>query len=94
MAETRELARYLDDPVHFLIWQVDEVAPIMMGLFIGLLAGSPILFTLIGMIFTYFYKTFRDSQADGFVLHFLYWHGFIGGKSRTTPNAFVKKYLP
>jgi conjugal transfer pilus assembly protein TraL len=89
-----EIPRYIDDPLHFMLWQADEIAPIGIGLFIGFYAGSPLLFAAIGAVMVHYYKKLRDSKPDGFVLHYLYWHGFVPSRSKSIPNPFVKKYLP
>jgi len=87
-----EIPRYIDDPVHFMIWQSDEVAPIGLGIFFGVYLGSPLMYALVGVVFSHFYKKVRDSRPDGYVFHVMYWHGFIPSRSKSIPNPFVKKY--
>ncbi len=94
MAEPIQIPRYIDDPVHFLLWTVDDVAPIGFGLMVGMFVGSPLTYTAIGWMFSSFYKKFRDRNADGFVLHFLYWQGLTPSKSKRAPNPFKRKFLP
>lgn len=89
-----EIPRYIDDPVHFLLWTVDEVTPIALGLIVGMFVGSPLIFAGIGWGFSSLYKRFRESHADGYVLHFLYWNGFMPSKSKTAPNPYKRLFLP
>lgn len=89
-----EIPRHIDDPVHFLLWSADEVAPIALGLFIGVLTGSPLLFAGAGWFIATLYSRFRDSKPDGFALHYLYWKGLMPTKARTTPNPYIRRFRP
>jgi len=89
-----EIPRYIDDPVHFLLWSVDEVAPICLGLVVGMFVGSPGYFTLAGFALTNVYSRFRDSKPDGFPLHYLYWNGLMPTKCKMAINPFVRKFYP
>lgn len=89
-----KIPQYVDEPVHVLIWSVDEVAPIALGLFAGLIAGSPGAFVLGGIALSFVYRKFRDISSDGLALHFLYWHGLVLTETRTAPNSHSRIYLP
>lgn len=89
-----QIPQYVDEPVHLLIWQIDEVAPIILGLLVGIFAGAPGAFLLGGLGLSYVYRKVRDTSSDGLALHWLYWHGFIPNGSRTVPNAHSRLYLP
>lgn len=86
------LPRYVDDPPHFLLWSVDEFAPIGLGLLIGIMVGSPLMFLILGWISTGLYRRFRDGKPDGYILHWLYWRGFIPSKARTIPNPYMRRF--
>ena len=89
-----EIPQRIDEPVHVLLWQVDEIAPIAIGLMIGMFIGAPLILMGVGWVMTSFYRRFRDAKPDGFALHYLYWHGFMPTRSRTAPNPFTRQYLP
>lgn len=89
-----EIPRYIDDPVHFLLWSADEIAPIGLGLVIGILAGSPAYFTLAGLALTSVYSRYRDSKPDGFALHYLYWQGLMKTKCKAATNPFIRRFYP
>ncbi len=36
--EPVSILSYIDDPPHFLLWSADEIAPLMLGLVIGILS--------------------------------------------------------
>ena len=88
------IPQYVDEPVHVLIWSVDEVAPIGLGLMVGILAGSPVMFMAGGIALSYVYRKFRDTSSDGLAMHFMYWHGLVPTSTRTSPNAHSRIYLP
>ena len=38
--EPVSIPSYIDDPPHFLLWSADEMAPILLGLVIGIFTGN------------------------------------------------------
>ena len=85
----------IDDPPHVLIWAVDEVAPMLIGLSFGMMIGEALICFLIGYLFTRFYKRFRDNHPDGYFLHLIYWWGLMpASKARSMKNPFIRRYLP
>ncbi len=86
--------QYVDEPVHVLIWSIDEVAPIGLGLVAGIVAGQPVWFMLGGVFLSYVYRKFKDTSSDGLAYHYLYWHGVIPTSTRTAPNSHNRIFLP
>ncbi|NMU81693.1 conjugal transfer protein TraL, partial [Vibrio parahaemolyticus] len=43
---------------------------------------------------TNLYRRFRDNHPDGYLLHMIYWAGFIMTKAKSLKNPFVRRYLP
>lgn len=84
----------IDDPPHFLLWSMDELTPIIVGLSIGMMIGKAFIFTSIGLAVTYLYRKYRDGRPDGYLMHMLYWYGFWPSRSKLIPNPFSRKYLP
>lgn len=88
-----DIPQKIDDPITFLLWDIDEMAPIMLGLFIGVAIGKPLMMTVVGMLLSNGYSRYRDSKPEGFVLHYLYWTGFWPSSKRTTPNTYIRRFL-
>lgn len=94
MALEVEIPIYADEPPHFLLWSVDEIMPILLGLGVGILMGHIFIATLIGFVVSRFYKKFRDQHADGYLYHMLYWYGFGFTRSRYFINPYIKIFFP
>lgn len=84
----------VDEPPHILLWSADEMLPMLMGLGIGIVIGQAMICFLIGLVVTKLYARFRDNHPDGFLLHLIYWSGFLHTKARSMLNPFVRRYLP
>ena len=89
-----EIPRHIEDPVHLLLWTIDEIAPIGIGLVIGIFLGAPLMYMGIGWGCSFFYKKFMDRHADGYILHVLYWYGLMPTRSKFSPNPFIKEFYP
>ena len=89
-----ELPRSIDDPPNVLLWTVDEIVRVTLGVIIGILADNLLFFTVVGAGVTSVYKRFRDGRPDGYLLHLIYWAGFLRCGARTIPNPYCREYLP
>lgn len=84
----------IDEPPHFLLWSLDEIAPLLVGMFFGVMLEQMAICLLIGYIVTQAYKKYRDSHPDGFLLHMLYWAGMPITKSKCFKNPYARNYIP
>lgn len=96
-----QIPRRIDDPPHLLLWSLDEIVPTLLGLVIGMMLGKALICLLIGLLITNLYKRFRDNHPDGYLLHLLYWGGFLMNPSLLTrqkplslKNPFIRRYWP
>jgi conjugal transfer pilus assembly protein TraL len=46
--EPVSIPSYIDDLLHFLLWSADKMAPILLGLVIGIFTGSALVLCLLG----------------------------------------------
>ena len=88
MAIEVEIPIYADEPPHFLLWAVDEIMPILLGL------GHIFIATVISFVVSHFYKKFRDQHADGYLYHLLYWYGFGFTRSPSFINPYIRILFP
>lgn len=56
--EPVNIPSYIDDPPHFLLWSADEMAPILLGLVIGIFTGNALVLCLLGLVTTKLYRRF------------------------------------
>jgi len=89
-----QIPRRIDEPPHVMLWSLDEVAPIMLGMVIGAFVGSALTFTLAGALLTNLYRRFRENHSDGYLLHAIYWGGFLPSKARSFHNPFIRRLIP
>lgn len=95
MAKLVELPVRVDEPLHLLLWSIDEIAPMLLGLVVGMMIGKALICFLIGFCITKLYILFRDNHADGYLLHLIYWYGFLpSSKSKSLINPYIRKLLP
>ena len=83
-----------DDPIHVLIWSLDELAPMFIGLVVGMAFGQAMIGVAIGLLITNFYKKYRDSHADGYLIHIAYWAGMLFTKARLMVNPYIRRFYP
>ena len=93
MADLLEFPRYVDDPPTLLLWRIDDLIPVVVFGSIAILIDQPLLF-LVGLLLVRLYGRFREGRADGYALHALYWAGLWRLRARTTPNPFIRIWLP
>ena len=83
-----------DEPVHILLWRMDELLPVFVGMCVGLVIGQVMLCMAAGMVVTHFFKKFVDSHPNGFMLHMIYWAGITRKKARIMINPYIRTLLP
>ncbi len=91
--EPIEIPDYIDDPPHVLLWSLDELAPPMIGVVLGIWVGQLTLMVVLGLIVGKLYSRYRDSKPDGYLNHKLYKYGLLPVKGRTFPNPYSRKFI-
>lgn len=67
----------VDEPLHFLIWQFDEIITLALGLVVGILINSPAIGLGLGYIAKVYYLRIREGKPRGYFLHRLREVGFM-----------------
>lgn len=91
--EPVEIPGRIDDPIHVLMWSLDEMGPIFVGLIFGMAIGQAMIGFGIGIVITNNYRKYRDRHPDGYLFHMFYWSGFYQA-TRSMVNPFTRRYLP
>ncbi|MBX2807144.1 MAG: type IV conjugative transfer system protein TraL [Cellvibrionaceae bacterium] len=84
----------IDEPPHLLLWSVDEMAPMLIGLTFGVFIDKALICTFIGFLITSVYRKFRDNAPDGYLLHMLYYSGFLPAKGKSMINPYSRRLFP
>lgn len=85
----------IDDFPQVMLWSIDEIAPVMFGLLVGIFLNQALLGLLGGLIAAKFYKKIKAGKNDGFLVHLIWKYAFIQvfkGKSFTEP--LIKRMKP
>lgn len=89
-----EIPRRVDEPPHLLLWSMDEIAPLLIGLVAGVMLDKLLICMVSGIVLMKVYMKFRDNNPDGFMLHVIYWSGIPSLKSKLFINPFIRRLLP
>jgi conjugal transfer pilus assembly protein TraL len=84
MDEPVKIPRGLDAPPQLLLWQLDELSPVLVGMIVGIATERLIVCLFIGLLMVRFYKKLRDGRPDGFPIHFVYWIGLLPVSDKKT----------
>lgn len=88
--ETHPIPGTLDMPPLFLLWSIDEVAPFILGISLGMFINQFLICAGLGVVVSVFYRKHRDTQPDGFALHLLYAWGLPVLNRRAFPNPYER----
>lgn len=67
--ELIDIPNLVDEPVHFLIWQFDEIMTVSVGLIVGIVINSPAIGFICGLAMKRFYVRMRDGKPKGYFIH-------------------------
>ncbi len=84
----------IDEPPHLMLWSLDELMPMIVGLLVGIIVEQKLICVFAGFLLTKAYIKFRDSTPDGYMLHLIYAYGFWPSKSKTMINPYIKRLFP
>ncbi|MCC9289602.1 type IV conjugative transfer system protein TraL [Pseudomonas aeruginosa] len=95
MSEPIEIPAYIEQPPHVMIWRLDEVMAIGIGLVAGVHLAQLILCTVVGLLLARIYRRFCENRPDAYLLHANYWHwGAIGRESvRSMANSYERDFV-
>lgn len=89
------IPRSIDDYPQFLLWSLDEMVPIMLGLVLGILFNYPISGLISGLVISKIYSRIKNGKSDGYLNHISWRYLMLPvfkGKVFTEP--FLKRMIP
>jgi conjugal transfer pilus assembly protein TraL len=87
------LPRHIDAPKQILIWEFDEIVPILTALCFGVIIEQALLTTVAGIALARMYRKYKDTRPDGYVYHALYWWGFWPSNARTMVMPYRRLFI-
>lgn len=90
------IPNYLDDPQQVLFWEFDEFILLAIAFGVGIMVNYLGVMLLSGLVGIKFYRKIKDRQADGFLLHVVYWYGGVGSSESiptSMPLAFIRRFF-
>ena len=61
----RKIPQMIDEPPNVLMWPADELAPVTLGLLLGIFLEQLAVMTLLGLALAHVYRRFRDGVPTG-----------------------------
>lgn len=90
--EPVKLPRHCDEPQQFLMWGIDEMAPLMVMFVLGFIVEKILLCTVVGLLFVRTFRKFKDARPEGYLMHMLYWYGLGVTKGYSVGNPFRRNF--
>jgi conjugal transfer pilus assembly protein TraL len=92
----REIPNYLDDPQQILFWEFDEFILLAIAFGVGIMVNYLGVLIVWGLVGIKFYRKIKDRQANGFLLHAMYWYAGLSS-SETAPTSrplsFIRRFF-
>jgi len=85
------IVRYIDDPVSFFFWDIDEIVVFATFMVIGLLTDTLTYLIIVGIFFSFVLSRVKQSKAEGFFMHVLYWYGLY--RLRGFPPSYIREFV-
>lgn len=85
------IARYIDDPISFFFWDIDEVVVFSTFMVMGFLTDTLTYLIIIGIVLSFVLSRVKQSRSEGFFMHVLYWMGFF--RLRGCPPSYIREFV-
>lgn len=86
------IPRYIDSPMQFAFWEIDELIPMAVLFLFGLIMNQLLYSFVLMWIAVSAYKRYKYSSRRGALVHGLFWFGVysIGGRMH---NGLARRYM-
>ncbi len=79
--EFKRIPKYIDAPMQFLWWEMQEAVIILALTFASILFLHQALYgVVVGLVVAVKYARFKENNVKGYFTHFSYWFGFLNVK--------------
>jgi len=77
-----QVPKHVDAPMQMAFWEIDEVAPMLMLMALGILTGTLTYMFLLMYVVTKLYQRYKTTARRGALLHLLFFHGLYNPGGR------------
>jgi len=85
------ILRYIDDPVSFFFWDIDEVTVFAVFMVVGILTDALTYLIVVGVLLSFILSKVKQSRSEGFFMHVLYWSGLY--RLRGCPPSYNREFV-
>lgn len=86
-----EIPEFIDSLPQILYWELDEIAPALLLVGIGIISGTLTYMLIPIYLMTKFFSQFKQSRLDGYFHHLMYFWG-LGMLNRRFPNSLIHEW--
>lgn len=90
---SKKIPRYVNELLQIGPYEIDELAVLVLVLFIGISSGYIVTGIIGAFVVTHFFTYFKSKNSRGVILHMLYWYGIIAFKKLWCENAFARYWV-
>lgn len=87
-----KMPKHVDAPMQMAFWEIDEVAPMIGLLALGILTSTLTYMFILMFVVTKLYQRYKTTARRGAVLHLLFWHGIYNPGGRWS-NGLARLYI-
>jgi conjugal transfer pilus assembly protein TraL len=87
-----EIPHYLDSQPQIFFWELDEFAPVIFFLAVGIATDTLSAWFPFIVVFSYVFARFKQNNMDGILVHLVYWYGVLPLNKRFT-NGMAREFV-
>jgi conjugal transfer pilus assembly protein TraL len=77
-----KVPKHIDAPVQMAFWELDEVAPLVVLMAVGILSGTLTYMFFLMYFVTKLYQRYKTTARRGALVHLLFYHGLYNPGGR------------
>jgi len=85
------IPRYLDAQAKVIMWDMDEFAAFLLCFMLGIFIHQIFIMILVGYMAAEGVAYFKKGKSQGYMLHYMYWLGFV--RIKGFPASYQRTFL-
>lgn len=87
-----EIPHYIDSQPQIFFWELDEFAPVVVLMGLGIMTDTLTACIPFMFAFSYVFQRFKASQMEGILMHLVYWYGILP-LNKLFKNGMSREYV-